>query len=330
MLARICRLCITASAFAASPLFAWGCHGHQAIALIALRTMTPEHAGATNALLEKFPGAVRISCGALGLPPAARDSTWADDFRRKDSKTGPWHYIDFPFTGAPDFAALCAEGCITRAITEQIAVFRAHPDSARAANALRFLIHLVGDVHQPMHAISNNDRGGNCIPVSLLKTRAARRTGSGGSASYHPELHSVWDTALIDRRLGARDITRYANRLSAAAAPHRSEWASFSVAENMDRVAAGWARESHDTAVAFSYANLVAGSPSRPIAAGEIAGPPGLDTCDGFQDRIAARNIRLNSEYVKLSTKAAEQRLEQAGVRLAALLDQLWDGVPRP
>ena len=60
-----------------------------------------------------------------------------------------------------------------------------------------------------------------------------------------------------------------------------------------------------------------------------IAGPPGASSCDGFQDRIAQTDVRLNRDYVTVAGRAAEQRLEQAGLRLAVLLDQLWDTPPQ-
>jgi hypothetical protein len=315
---------------AAGPVFAWGCHGHQTITLIALQAMTPDHASATNALLAKFPSAIRISCGSSGLPLAAQESTWADDFRRTDSSTGPWHFIDMPLSGPPDLTALCAEGCVTRAIKNQIAVFQGNPDSQQAADALRFLIHLVADAHQPLHAVTNNDRGGNCIPVGYLKLKAKRKTGSNGSISYDPELHSVWDKNIVDTRLGNASLSDLAATLSAASVPHRSEWGSFSITDDMEKVATGWAQEGHDAAVAVTYANLVAGSHSSPIDASAIAGPDGLSSCDGFQDQIAKKKVKLNQHYVDASMPTVELRLEQAGIRLAVLLDQLWVSVQKP
>jgi hypothetical protein len=300
------------------------------VALIALQNMTAEHASATNALLTKFPNTVKPFCGETGLAPAAQDSTWADDFRKQAPQTGRWHYIDLPFTGTPDLPALCQSGCVIQAIKEQIAVFQANPGTAKAADALRFIIHLVGDVHQPLHGISNNDHGGNCIPVRFLKQKPWRRTDSKGNVFYSIELHLVWDVNVVDKDLGENDISKYAGRLSTEAAPHRSEWTSFSISDDMEKVALGWARESHDTAVAVSYANLDAGSPPGPIDASAIAGPPDLTSCGAFQDRVADMKVRLNGHYVHVAIPAAEQRMEQAGMRLAAVLDQLWNKAPRP
>jgi hypothetical protein len=65
-----------------SAALAWGCRGHETIALIALRDMTPTHAQVTNALLAKFPSTTKIACREVqGMAVAAHESTWADDYR---------------------------------------------------------------------------------------------------------------------------------------------------------------------------------------------------------------------------------------------------------
>src|SRR5262245_30869110 len=90
-----------------STALAWGCRGHEAITLIALRDMTPTHAQVTNALLTKFPSTTKIMCREVpGMAVAAHESTWADDYRIKHPETGPWHFLDLPLVGAGDVAAL--------------------------------------------------------------------------------------------------------------------------------------------------------------------------------------------------------------------------------
>jgi S1/P1 Nuclease len=149
-----------------SAALAWGCRGHETIALTALSDMTAAHAQATNALLSKFPSTTKIACKEVpGMATAAHESTWADDYRVKHPETGDWHFIDLPFVGMDDIQTLCEKGCTPHAIADQITQFQGSPDTAAAADALRFLIHFVGDAHQPFHDITNNDRGGNCIPT---------------------------------------------------------------------------------------------------------------------------------------------------------------------
>ena len=144
-------------------------------------------------------------------------STWADDVRRP--ATAPLHYVNLPeddcnYVRARD----CANGrCVVEAINNQIAVLKSSaPDTERLA-ALKWLIHLVGDVHQPLHVGLAADKGGN-----LFQVRAFRR-GSN--------LHAVWDSELIRRRAGGLSqlLQDTASPSPAASRPPAPEvWASDS------------------------------------------------------------------------------------------------------
>ena len=68
-------------------------------------------------------------------------------------------------------------------------------DPLKRAEALRFLIHFVGDIHQPLHAITNNDQGGNCVPVAYFDDLPQLRNPQ--TESYAPNLHGVWDTNIL-------------------------------------------------------------------------------------------------------------------------------------
>jgi hypothetical protein len=116
-------------------------------------------------------------------------STWADEHRREMPKTAPWHYVDVPldepryddrFAGDDP-----AKGFIVPKIRELRAVLkdRSRPVEERR-QALRFLVHLVEDLHMPLHVGENHDKGGNRLQV---------RWFDRGS-----NLHSVWDSGLID------------------------------------------------------------------------------------------------------------------------------------
>src|SRR2546421_663821 len=201
----------------AGPALPWGCEGHQTIALIALQQLTPNAGAAAARLLQGMPAYPLLHrfCGSSGLVPFADMSTWADDIRGKRKETAPWHYIDIPLGVSRDrMYDYCdaATGCVTRVIRGQMDVLRsATASDAEKAEALMFVIHLVGDLHQPLHAANNNDRGGNCVPVAYLSSQP-KQIGSG--ENFRPNLHGVWDTELVDQVAKGRGATEFAGALA--------------------------------------------------------------------------------------------------------------------
>lgn len=151
----------------------WGANGHRIVGLIAERRLTEE----------ALEGVREI----LGTESLARASTWADEIR-SDSRWGfaaPWHYINIDdgqtFDSAPrdqDGDILQALGCFEQVLRDPAA---ARPDKRVA---IRFLTHLVGDLHQPLHVGLSSDRGGNSVQVQFF-----------GELT---NLHSLWDSGLIE------------------------------------------------------------------------------------------------------------------------------------
>ena len=139
------------------------------------------------ALAQLSPAADTEVARLLALEPGATlesVSTWADETRA--AGTAPWHYVNFPHGGvcSYDAASLCAGGhCVVGAIERQVAVLAsASPDEERL-RALKYVVHFVGDVHQPLHAGYADDKGGNSYQLQAF--------GRGTN------LHSLWDSGLI-------------------------------------------------------------------------------------------------------------------------------------
>src|SRR5689334_14950394 len=132
---------------------AWGQEGHRVVALIAERHLTPAARAEAAQLL-----AIE---GASGMAAVA---SWADDFRSTHRQTAPWHFVNIPLAAAGyDHARDCPdEQSVVAKPNEFAAVLadRSARDRKRAL-ALKFLIHLVADLHQPLHASDRHDRGGN-------------------------------------------------------------------------------------------------------------------------------------------------------------------------
>jgi len=156
----------------APPANAWGCKGHQTVALIAENHLTPEARQFIQKLLADNPIDPKLKrwCGNATSDLLVDASTWPDDIRN-ERKNGPWHYIDIPRGKRKgDLTEYCGpEGCVTRAIEEQRAILKDKSDNPlKRAEAIRYLIHFVGDMHQPLHATNNADNGGNCVPVKYF------------------------------------------------------------------------------------------------------------------------------------------------------------------
>ena len=122
-----------------SPTLAWGCKGHQTIALIAEKQLTPEAHQFVDKLLSENPVDPQLKryCGNSSRDPLADASTWPDDVRN-DRKNGPWHYIDIP-RGAPrgPIDQYCgAEGCVTKAIAEELAILKDKSSDPRQRGTL--------------------------------------------------------------------------------------------------------------------------------------------------------------------------------------------------
>jgi hypothetical protein len=134
---------------------AWGCKGHQTIALIAEKNLTPEARQFLDKLLTDNPPDPQLKryCGST-RDLLADASTWPDDVRG-DLKNGPWHYINIP-RGTPrgPIDPYCGnQGCVTKAIAEQLAILKdKSADAHKRADAVRYIVHFVGDLHMPLHA----------------------------------------------------------------------------------------------------------------------------------------------------------------------------------
>jgi hypothetical protein len=157
-----------------SSLFAWGPNGHRIVGRIAMNHLTDEAAVAVTCLL-----------GPEGLDQV---STWPDEIRSDPAwkQSTPWHFISIDDAETLETTARDPAGDVLEAIQRFTAVLR-DPQATRPAKqeALRFLVHFVGDIHQPLHVGRRADRGGNSIKVIWFKEEESN-------------LHTVWDSGMID------------------------------------------------------------------------------------------------------------------------------------
>ena len=156
-----------------SPVHAWGPNGHRAVGRIAMHHLSEEAARAVECLI-----------GPEGLDQV---STWPDEIRSDPNwkKAEPWHFISIDDAETLETTARNPDGDVLEAMERFTAVLR-DPQANRQAKqeALKFLVHFVGDVHQPLHAGRRADRGGNGVEVTWFGEKT--------------NLHAVWDTHLVE------------------------------------------------------------------------------------------------------------------------------------
>ena len=212
-------------------------------------------------------------------------------FRDEDRRTEPWHFINLCIQDRQaDIPARCPGGnCVTGKIDEYSRRLRdASYDRFGADGDLAFLIHFVGDIHQPLHAATDADEGGNCVPVD----------------SRAKNLHAVWDTTVVRRLEYSIDSGRpetTAHRLEQTYAAERTadSW--------IPADAIAW--ESNQVARSDIYAALkIPIAPCQPTACINAAG----------------HIVDLDSSYLDSAAALAGHQLAKAGFRLASLLNEIW------
>ena len=296
---------------------AWGCKGHQVVALLAEKHLNPRGLAMAKKILADGPIDPNLSryCKEGGTDPLADASTWPDDIRSLRPEASPWHYIDIPRgTKLHDVEKFCdpTKGCVTRAITDQLAILRSSEvDPQKRADALRFLIHFVGDLHQPLHAITNNDQGGNCVPVAFFDALPQLRNPQ--SETYAPNLHGVWDTNILERSTTGKTVDQVASDLDQSFRSKLAGWQKGTA--NVD----AWARESYQLAAKNVYGKLPVPIP--------VETSQSIISCadnNHVSTRMLKENERLVDRYQDMAVPIVRKRLAQAGARLALLLNQLW------
>lgn len=298
----------------AVPAFPWGCEGHRIVALIALEQMNPRARAAAAQLLEGQPvdPALRRFCPPSNLPTLADLSSWADDVRNQRKETAGWHFIDIPLNAKrTTMAEDCpASGCVTSAIRWQVEVLRStSAGKHEKAEALMFLVHFVGDLHQPLHAADNDDRGGNCVAVAFFDHQPET---SDSTQYYRPNLHGVWDTDLLDQVSHGQDAPTFAAALRSEFASDMKRWLRQPV--NVD----AWTWESHTVAVKIVYGKLPRKIPPKP--------PRPVESCADHDigKRMYDLHEEIDERYLRSASPVIRRQLARAGTRLAAMLNEIW------
>lgn len=296
----------------------WGCEGHQAVAMIAEKHMSVHALEMADRILQASPidPTLQRFCPNLGLSLMEDAATWPDDIRRVRPEASPWHYIDIP-RDAPRSASVLAEscspaGCVTSALDQQIALLRNEGTDARTrADALRFVIHFVGDLHMPLHCVSNNDEGGNCVPIDFFGNAPMERNPQ--FESYSPNLHAIWDYGIIQHLKGQGSTRDWAVSLDEKFIAQDAAWQKAGI--HID----DWVWESHDLADSVVYTKLPVAIPvEKPVEVKSCADDNHVST------RLLKLHEQVGQQYADAVAPTIEEQIAKAGVRLATLLDDIW------
>lgn len=275
------KLLIIAALFVSADAFSWGPTGHRAVGEIAEKHLTPKAKKQIYRILE-------------GISPA-QASTWSDEIKSEPETykyTYNWHYTDWP-DEMHQHDETHSTGKLLTSINEQLAVLKdSSADKEKKKFALRFLVHLVGDLHMPLHVGNGIDRGGNACRVT-----------------FHGEktnLHALWDEGMINfTKLSFTELSRF----------------SMEGKSKSDRLAAmkgtplDWASESKVLRSQIYPENVKV--ETKAITSVK-------EYCRTDINVAPEAMPKLGYEYSYKFVPVMQQKIYEAGVRLAMLLNQIY------
>lgn len=268
---------------------AWGPQGHALIAYLAEAHISPETQTRLQPLLD-------LENKHTNLADIA---SWADAIRGQRRHTGRWHYVSIPLHAQGYQAERdCPDGqCVVKKISHfaRILQDRQESDNSRL-EALKFVVHFMGDIAQPMHAVNDNDWGGNAIKLHYL--------------GQNSNLHKIWDSGIIKQALRLYvgpgfTIDHEATRLAAQRLNHeitatqKHRWTTELRNASLEKAAIAWANESHQLARQMAYETL-----------------PRQKQSDWEQ------------AYQEQAWPVVKRQIQRSAIRLAWILDQLLADEP--
>ena len=256
---------------------------------IATRYLTPAAARQVAFLLRHDRLADKAPSGRKTLGEVAN---WADEIKDTPwgKRLGRWHYDDIPLCGEADYAHYCRGGaCATAQLARHIGMLenRAVP-VYRRNEALKWVVHLMGDIHQPLHASNHGDRGGNAVKVSFF--------GETDNAPYgEMNLHAIWDVHMV-RRLVSEKGGEDATVSSPTGDAEKAVWERGSIGD--------WVKESNRIAMSVVY-------PALPVE---------FSCASGTRKDV----LTIDEVYYSRAAPVIDLQIRKAGVRLARVLNDAF------
>jgi hypothetical protein len=264
------------------PADAWGDRGHRIICEIALQELTPAAKHEVSRLMALDTEFTSFSDACI----------WADHPRKRADE----HFINLRRNSTTFTSAKCKVGprCLLTAIEADVAKLRSSTISdSKKLEALKFLSHWVGDIHQPLHVAFQDDRGGNKIKAAA------------GPCADNVNLHSIWDSCIIKETIGKNTQTVAQTLESEITDVNRSEWNASGPRQ--------WASES-------LFIAMLPGTQYCSQRDGVCRYSEEDEVFSGNDDDMRA--VQITPAYLAQQSSIVRHRLKQAGVRLAGLLNQ--------
>jgi hypothetical protein len=283
--------------------------GHRLLARIAANQLTPT----AQANVARILGVENTKTAvADALSDAAE---WPDAVARtKYKQTNDWHFIDLGAkpSAVKDGALWASPDTAFARIVKYFGTVKARmPDELEPGSDLEFLAHLVGDIHQPLHDTTDQDRGGNCLYVKFVK--------DDGDPSVKTKFHAAWDRAIIEDRLGTDDSAIARQLVKARSTSEISNWkstAASQVSADVSAAVRSWIEDAHAAAVTKLYGKL------QPKVPNFVSMPVASD-CHDAAPVFKGKTWILSEATTDASFDLIEEQLVRAGIRLAALLNAL-------
>jgi hypothetical protein len=239
-------------------VFAWGQNGHRVTGAIAEKYLNAKAKAAVQKLLP--------------LEDLAEAATYADEMRSNpvefwQKEANSYHFVTVPKGQSYGDVETPAQGDAVTALTKFSATLKDPKASLEDKQlALRFIVHIIGDLHQPLHCGNGTDRGGNDVKLSFMRKDS--------------NLHRVWDSEMID----SRELSY-------------TEWTQRLVRKISKEQAKVWAVADPQVWIAESIQ---------------------------IRDGIYPDNNELSWDYLYTNVPIAQQRMQMAGVRIAAYLNKVF------
>lgn len=263
----------------------WGQEGHSIVAEVAQHRLTPEAATEVARLL-----GANHSLASVG--------SWADDERDVRPETYNWHFVDIPIaSNSYDASTQCAPDpnagdCVVAELDRLKSNLRCAASDDQKRDALRFAVHFVGDIHQPLHTVLEQ-KGGNGIGVELkMRGSLICREGPCPITSSHANFHAAWDTNLINKTTW--------------------NWGAY-----VDRLESGWLTSPQ--AQGADGGNFVEWATGTHANAQQV------------WNQLPANKV-LDDTYYQAILPILDKQLGLAGIRLARFLNEAYSSTlcPRP
>ncbi len=231
-------LTLTLTLFSSFPAFAWNSIGHRIIAQIAYDQLTPQ----TKAQVDQLTSVMFHS--RYSEARFLRASTWPDQIKSQTTHYNAWHYINLPYVkNNIKPTPLNSDNIVWAIARAEKIVSDQHENNTRRAKYLSFLIHFVGDIHQPLHCTTlydnqfpHGDRGGN---LYFIQSAIANN------------LHQLWDRGLGLFYSAPGNYAFHYYQVEKIAQQWMSQYPITHALQIQSP--AQWAEESHRIAITFAY-----------------------------------------------------------------------------